>query len=72
MGILEFCFMHNETYLGFMGHSSCVLCAALRTKSLQNNKWLIIRKKGMVLLGIKSMSLWGSSEAAQPREEVYL
>lgn len=28
-----------------MGHSSSVLCAALRPKSLQNNKGLIIRKE---------------------------
>lgn len=50
---LKVCFLHSETFLGFMGHLSYFksLCTALRPKSLKKNKQFITRKERMILLG---------------------
>lgn len=57
-----------ETCLGFRGPSSRVLCAALRPRSLQNNKRLIIEKERDDLAKDQEHVLVGrdDSEAVQP------
>lgn len=49
-------------------HPASKVCAALRPKSLQKNKWLIIRR-AIVLPGNRSTSKWGGVVQKQLSQE---